>query len=75
MSQNFFVTRFHALEVVPKDKTVTVDAVIAEMDDDARSIRADGLLMVDGNVVYKLTDFTMRVKWKPSAKNTNFSLT
>ncbi|MCP4576872.1 MAG: hypothetical protein GY846_11370 [Deltaproteobacteria bacterium] len=62
MSQNFFVTKFHALEVVLKDKTVTLEAVITEMDDDARSIRADGLLMVNGFVVYKLTDFTMRVK-------------
>jgi hypothetical protein len=62
MSRSFFVTKFHVLEVVLKDKTVTVEAVITEMDDDARSIRGDGLLMVDGLVVYKLTDFTLRVK-------------
>ena len=49
-------------QIVPKDKTVTVEAVITEMDDSARSVRADGFLMVDGRVVYRLTDFTLRVK-------------
>ena len=47
-------------QVVPTDQTVTVEAIITEMDDDARSIRADGFLMVDGRVVYKLTDFNVR---------------
>ncbi|MBT3257008.1 MAG: type I polyketide synthase [Deltaproteobacteria bacterium] len=49
-------------QVVPTDQTVTVEAVITEVDDDERSIRADGFLMVDGRVVYKLTDFTLTVK-------------
>ena len=53
---------FDGGQVVPKDKTATVEAVITEMDDDARSIRSDGFLMVDGRVVYKLTDFTLTVK-------------
>ncbi len=47
-------------QVVPTDQTVTIEAVITEMNDNARSIRADGFLMVDGRVVYRLTDFTIR---------------
>ena len=39
---------FDGGQVVPKDKTATVEAVITEMD--------------DGCVVYKLTDFTLTVK-------------
>ena len=49
-------------QVVPADQTVTVEAVITEVNDKARLIRADGFLMVDGRVVYKLTDFTLTVK-------------
>jgi 3-hydroxymyristoyl/3-hydroxydecanoyl-(acyl carrier protein) dehydratase len=49
-------------QVVPTDQIVTVEAVITEMNDNTRSIRADGFLMVDGRIVYKLTDFTLKVK-------------
>ncbi|MBW2707739.1 MAG: type I polyketide synthase [Deltaproteobacteria bacterium] len=46
-------------QVVPTDQTVTVEAVMTGMDDKTKSIRADGFLMVDGRVVYKLTDFVL----------------
>ena len=49
-------------QVVPTDNTVTVEAVVTGIDDQARSVRADGFLMVDGRVVYKLTDFMLKVK-------------
>ena len=49
-------------QVVPTDQNVTVEAVVTGVDDNARSIRADGFLMVDGRVVYNLTDFTLMVK-------------
>ena len=49
-------------QVVPTDQTVTVEAVITEMDDNTLSIRADGFLKVDGRIVYKLTDFTLKAK-------------
>ncbi len=49
-------------QVVPTDQTVTIEAFITEMNDNVGSIRADGFLMVDGRVVYKLTDFTLTVK-------------
>ncbi|MCP4578946.1 MAG: type I polyketide synthase, partial [Deltaproteobacteria bacterium] len=49
-------------QVVPTDQNVTVEAVVTRMDNEARSIRADGFLSVDGRVVYKLTDFTLEVK-------------
>ena len=46
------------------NQTVTVEAVITEMNDDnnTRSIRANGFLKVDGHIVYKLTDFTLKAK-------------
>ena len=49
-------------QVVPTDQTVMVEAVITEINDNAKSIRADGFLIVDGRVVYKLTDFTLTAK-------------
>ena len=49
-------------QVVPTDEAVTVEAVVTEVNDKARLIRADGFLMVDGRVVYKLTDFTLKMR-------------
>ena len=49
-------------QVIPTDNTVTVEATVTEIDDQVRSIGADGFLMVDGRVVYKLTDFMLKVK-------------
>ncbi len=49
-------------QVVPTDQTVTVEAVVTERNDNTRSISADGFLMVDRRIVYKLTDFTLKVK-------------
>ena len=49
-------------QVVPTDNTVTVEAVVTGIDDRLRSVCADGFLMVDGRVVYKLTDFMLKVK-------------
>ncbi len=49
-------------QMAPTDNTVTVEAVVTGIDDQVRSIRADGFLMVDGRVVYKLKDFILKVK-------------
>jgi 3-hydroxymyristoyl/3-hydroxydecanoyl-(acyl carrier protein) dehydratase len=48
-------------QVVPRNRAVTVQAVITARDDNRRLLRADGLLSVDGKVIYQMKDFTLRV--------------
>ena len=47
-------------QVIPADGEVTVEAVVTEMDDVRRLLRADGFLSVDGRVIYAMKDFTLR---------------
>jgi 3-hydroxymyristoyl/3-hydroxydecanoyl-(acyl carrier protein) dehydratase len=44
-------------QVIPRDRHVTVEASIREIDDAQRQIRADGFLTVDGRIVYQMRDF------------------
>jgi 3-hydroxymyristoyl/3-hydroxydecanoyl-(acyl carrier protein) dehydratase len=48
-------------QVVPISKEVTVQAVVTSRDDDARTLTADGWLMVDGLIIYQMNDFSLRV--------------
>ena len=47
-------------QVILADREVTVDAVVTEVDEARRLIRADGYLSVDGRVIYGMKDFTLR---------------
>jgi 3-hydroxymyristoyl/3-hydroxydecanoyl-(acyl carrier protein) dehydratase len=47
-------------QVVPTDSRVTVQAEIARIDDDSRTIHADGYLLVDGRVIYRMNGFALR---------------
>jgi len=47
-------------QVIPADHEVTVEAVVTEVDEARRLIRADGYLSVDGRVIYGMKDFTLR---------------
>ncbi len=47
-------------QVIPTDGVVTVEAVVTEVDDARRLLRADGYLSVDGRVIYSMKDFTLR---------------
>ena len=47
-------------QVIPADHEVTVEAVVTEVDDTRRLLRADGYLSVDGRVIYSMKDFTLR---------------
>jgi 3-hydroxymyristoyl/3-hydroxydecanoyl-(acyl carrier protein) dehydratase len=47
-------------QVVPNDSRVTVQAVVTRIDDDTRAVWADGLLLVDGRAIYRMTDFALR---------------
>ncbi len=48
-------------QVIPTDREVTVEAEITAIDDDSRLIVADGFLIIDGRVIYQMTDFALRM--------------
>ncbi len=48
-------------QVIPTNRLVTVQAVITARDDARRLLRADGLLSVDGKVIYRMKGFTLRI--------------
>lgn len=48
-------------QVLPHDREVLVQAVVTACDDSIRRLTADGLLLVDGRVIYKMTGFTLGV--------------
>ena len=49
-------------QVIPTNKQVTVEATIVAVDDGTALIRADGLLSVDGRVIYQMNDFVLRLR-------------
>jgi 3-hydroxymyristoyl/3-hydroxydecanoyl-(acyl carrier protein) dehydratase len=49
-------------QVVPASKQVAVQAVVTAIDDDRRELTADGLLSVDGLVIYRMNDFRVRAR-------------
>ena len=48
-------------QIIPKDEKVTVQAVITDIDQERRLIRADGFLTVDGRIIYQMNDFALRI--------------
>ena len=48
-------------QIIPKDELVTVQAVITEIDQDRKLIRANGFLTVDGRIIYQMTNFALRI--------------
>ncbi|MFO0917269.1 MAG: hypothetical protein U0872_03020 [Planctomycetaceae bacterium] len=46
-------------QVIPHDKTVTVDVVITAVDDEKRLATASGFLTVDGRVIYEMKEFSI----------------
>jgi 3-hydroxymyristoyl/3-hydroxydecanoyl-(acyl carrier protein) dehydratase len=47
-------------QVIPGDCEVTVQAVVTARDDGVQALTADGYLLVDGRVIYRMKDFTLR---------------
>jgi 3-hydroxymyristoyl/3-hydroxydecanoyl-(acyl carrier protein) dehydratase len=47
-------------QIIPADKTVTIEAVVTSADDSARALIADGFLSIDGRVIYSLKNFSVR---------------
>ena len=54
-------------QILPTDQTVTTRVVVTGIDDQTRTITADGFLDVDGRVIYGMNDFTLRLL-DPSAR-------
>jgi len=48
-------------QILTGDRLVTTRAVVTEVDDARRWIKADGFLDVDGRVIYGMDDFTLRL--------------
>ncbi|MEB3283961.1 MAG: beta-ketoacyl synthase N-terminal-like domain-containing protein [Candidatus Sericytochromatia bacterium] len=49
-------------QIVPSSQEVVVEAHIKHCDDEARSLVADGLLMVDGRPIYSMSDFAITLR-------------
>jgi acyl transferase domain-containing protein/3-hydroxymyristoyl/3-hydroxydecanoyl-(acyl carrier protein) dehydratase len=48
-------------QILPADEKVTVQAVITDIDDESKTLKADGFLTVDGRIIYQMKDFTLRI--------------
>ena len=49
-------------QIIPANREVTVEAVVTEVSAEERLIKADGYLIIDGRVIYQMTDFTVRCR-------------
>jgi 3-hydroxymyristoyl/3-hydroxydecanoyl-(acyl carrier protein) dehydratase len=49
-------------QIVPSNSRVTVEAWITEVDEQARTLTADGFLSVDGKMIYQMNQFTVVVE-------------
>ena len=49
-------------QIVPANRRVIVEAVVTEVDETRRLLKADGFLSVDGKVIYRMKDFSVRIK-------------
>ena len=48
-------------QVIPRDKLVTVTAVIKQVDDATKQLTAEGFLSIDGRIIYQMKDFSVGV--------------
>jgi 3-hydroxymyristoyl/3-hydroxydecanoyl-(acyl carrier protein) dehydratase len=46
-------------QVVPQDREVTVVLEVTDQDDAQKRLTANGFLVVDGRIIYQMTDFTL----------------
>jgi 3-hydroxymyristoyl/3-hydroxydecanoyl-(acyl carrier protein) dehydratase len=48
-------------QILPSDSRVTVEAWITAVDDIERTLSGDGFLSIDGRLIYRMNDFTLRM--------------
>ncbi|PLX86440.1 MAG: hypothetical protein C0614_03780, partial [Desulfuromonas sp.] len=49
-------------QIIPTNQQVIVEAVVTEVDETRRLLKADGFLSVDGKIIYRMKDFSLRMK-------------
>ena len=49
-------------QIVPANDQVLVEAVVTAVDDEQKLLKADGFLSVDGKVIYRMQDFSLRLR-------------
>ena len=48
-------------QIVPTNQRVEIEAVITAVDDQSQTLKADGLLLVDGKIIYQMKQFAVRL--------------
>ena len=48
-------------QILPTDDTVTIQAVITDIDDQSKTVKADGFLTVDGRIIYQMKEFALKI--------------
>ncbi|MBW6509765.1 MAG: type I polyketide synthase [Desulfuromonadales bacterium] len=48
-------------QIIPTNQRVEIEAVITAVDDHSRTLKADGLLSVDGKIIYQMKQFALRL--------------
>ena len=48
-------------QIIPQNRLVQIEAMITKVDDQGRFLMANGLLSVDGRIIYQLHDFSLRM--------------
>ena len=48
-------------QIIPTNKRIEIEAVITAVDDDERILWADGVLQVDGKIIYQMHQFSLRL--------------
>jgi 3-hydroxymyristoyl/3-hydroxydecanoyl-(acyl carrier protein) dehydratase len=48
-------------QIIPTNQRVEIEAIITEIDEDHQSLKADGLLLVDGKIIYQMKQFALRL--------------
>jgi hypothetical protein len=55
-------------QILPTDAEVTIQAYITKYDDKTQTIIADGLLSVDGRIIYHMKDFSIARRLESNEK-------
>lgn len=61
MSLNLKHNWMYRGQIVPTNQLVTIEAVVTEIDDQSKTIIADGHLSVDGKLIYQMNQFGLRM--------------
>ncbi len=49
-------------QIIPTSKRVEIEAVITAVNDDEKTLWADGILQVDGKIIYQMHQFSLRLQ-------------